>query len=154
MIRREADGKTPDGVLEETAFMAAGLKVMPKMGEAGFDALALAGMRAYAENGYTFAEEGSSMKTGDEARMGLAKSKKMLIDVVSYPDMTFADDPFGLDSPWYSPKLNNGYRIAGVKLSFDGSPQGKTAFLSQPYFVHPSANRRVFEAIRPFRRKK
>lgn len=137
MIRREADGKTPDGVLEETAFMAAGLKVMPKMGEAEFDALALAGMRAYAENGYTFAEEGRSMKTVDEAWMRLAKSKKMLIDVVSYLDMTFADDPFGLDSPWYSPKLKNGYRIAGVKLSFDGSPQGKTAFLSQPYFVPP-----------------
>lgn len=44
---------------------------------------------------------------------------------------------FGLDTPWYSRKLNHGYRIAGVKLSFDGSPQGKTAYLSQPYFIPP-----------------
>jgi predicted amidohydrolase YtcJ len=137
VIRREADGKTPDGVLEETAFMAAGLKVMPKMGQVEFDSLALAGMRTYAENGFTFAQEGRSIKTIDEAWMRLADGKKMLIDVVSYPDMTFADDPFGLDTPWHSSMMKNGYRIAGVKLSFDGSPQGKTAFLSQPYFIPP-----------------
>lgn len=137
VIRREKDGKTPDGVLEETAFMAAALKVMPKMGEAELDGLALAGMRSYAANGYTFAQEGRSMKTIDEAWIRLAEGNKMLIDLVSYPDMTFADAPFGLDTPWYSKTLKNGYRIAGVKLSFDGSPQGKTAFLSQPYFVPP-----------------
>ena len=137
VIRREADGKTPDGVLEETAYMLAGLKVMPRMGEAEFDAPAMAGMRAYASHGYTFAEEGRSMKTIDEAWIRLAESKKMLIDVVSYPDMTFADAPFGLDTPWYSKSLKNGYRIGGVKLSFDGSPQGKTAYLSQPYFIPP-----------------
>ncbi len=137
VIRREADGKTPDGVLEETAFMAAALKVMPKMGQEEFDALALEGMREYAKNGYTFAQEGRSMKTIDEAWMRLATNQKMLIDVVSYPDITFSDEPFGIDTPWFSKTLKNGYRIAGVKLSFDGSPQGKTAFLSQPYFVPP-----------------
>jgi predicted amidohydrolase YtcJ len=61
----------------------------------------------------------------------------MIIDVASYPDLTFSDTPFGLDTPWYSKTMKDGYRIAGVKLSFDGSPQGKTAFLSQPYFVPP-----------------
>jgi predicted amidohydrolase YtcJ len=137
VIRREKDGKTPDGVLEETAWMAAALKVMPKMGETEFDAIALSGMQVYAAQGFTFAEEGRSMKTIDEAWMRLAERKKMLIDVVSYPDMTFADTPFGLDTPWFSKTLKNGYRIAGVKFSFDGSPQGKTAYLSQPYFVPP-----------------
>ncbi len=33
--------------------------------------------------------------------------------------------------------MKNGYRIAGVKISLDGSPQGKTAFLTQPYLVPP-----------------
>jgi predicted amidohydrolase YtcJ len=61
----------------------------------------------------------------------------MLIDVASYPDLTFSDTPFGLDTPWYGKAMKNGYRIAGVKLSFDGSPQGKTAFLTQPYFIPP-----------------
>jgi predicted amidohydrolase YtcJ len=137
VIRREKDGKTPDGVLEETAFMVAAVKVLPKMGEAELDSLGLAGQRLYAANGYTFAQEGRSNIITDKTWMRLAEAKKMLIDVASYPDLTFSDTPFGLDTPWYSKTLNNRYRIAGVKLSFDGSPQGKTAFLSQPYFIPP-----------------
>lgn len=137
VIRREKDGKTPDGVLEETAFMIAAVKVLPKMGEAELDSLGLAGQRLYAANGYTFAQEGRSNAVLDKTWMRLAEAKKMLIDVASYPDMTFSDTPFGLDTAWYSKAMKNGYRIAGVKFSFDGSPQGKTAFLSQPYFIPP-----------------
>ena len=32
---------------------------------------------------------------------------------------------------------NSGLKIGGVKLSLDGSPQGKTAYLSKPYHVPP-----------------
>jgi hypothetical protein len=60
--------------------------------------------------------------------MRLAEKKEMLIDVISYPDISANESPFGLDSQWYSTKTLNGYRIAGVKISLDGSPQGKTAF--------------------------
>jgi predicted amidohydrolase YtcJ len=137
VIRREEDGKTPDGVLEETAFMVAAVKVLPKIGDAELDALGLAGQRLYAANGFTFAQEGRSNAMLDKTWMRLAEGKKMLIDVASYPDLTFSDTPFGMDTPWYSRTIKNGYRIAGVKLSFDGSPQGKTAFLSQPYFIPP-----------------
>ncbi len=137
IIRREKDGKTPDGVLEETAFMVAAVKVLPAMGEAELDSLAVAGQRLYAANGFTFAQEGRSNAMLDKTWMRMAEAKKMLIDVASYPDMTFSDTPFGLDTPWYSKTMKDGYRIAGVKFSFDGSPQGKTAFLSQPYFIPP-----------------
>jgi predicted amidohydrolase YtcJ len=137
VIRREKDGKTPDGVLEETIHYASLMKVMPKMGEAEFDGLAMAGMKLYAANGYTMAQEGRSVAPVDKTWMRLADGKKMLIDVLSYPDISSSDKPFGLDGEWYSPTLKNGYRIAGVKISLDGSPQGKTAFLSQPYLVPP-----------------
>jgi predicted amidohydrolase YtcJ len=137
VIRREADGKTPSGVLEETAFMMAGSKVLPKLGEPEFDALALAGMKLYAANGFTMAQEGRAIEINDRTWIRLANAGKMLIDVVSYPDITFSDNPFGVDTPWHSKELKNGYRIGGVKLSFDGSPQGKTAFLTQPYLIPP-----------------
>jgi predicted amidohydrolase YtcJ len=52
VIRREKDGKTPDGVLEETIHYASLMKIMPKMGQAEFDGLAKAGMKLYAANGY------------------------------------------------------------------------------------------------------
>ncbi len=113
VIRREADGKTPDGTLEETAFMVAAVKVLPKIGEAELDALGLAGQRLYAANGFTFAQEGRSNAMLDKTWMRLAEAKKMLIDVASYPDLTFSDTPFGMDTPWYSKTLKNGYRIAG-----------------------------------------
>ena len=137
VIRREKDGKTPDGVLEETIHLTALMKVMPKMGEAELDGLAQAGMKMYAANGYTMAEEGRSIELIDRCWMRLAEKEKLLIDVLSYPDISFSEKPFGLDTPWYSRNLKGGYRIAGVKISLDGSPQGKTAFLTQPYFVPP-----------------
>ena len=31
----------------------------------------------------------------------------------------------------------NGFRIGGIKLTFDGSPQGKTAWFTEPYVVPP-----------------
>ncbi len=137
VIRREQDGKTPDGVLEETIHLTALMKVMPKMGEAEFDGLALAGMKMYAAQGYTMAEEGRSLELIDKCWMRLAEKKMLLIDVLSYPDISFNENPYGLDTPWYSKSLKGGYRIAGVKISLDGSPQGKTAFLTQPYFIVP-----------------
>lgn len=137
VIRREKDGKTPNGVLEETIHYASLMKIMPKMGQAEFDGLAKAGMKLYAANGYTTAQEGRAIASVDQCWMRLAEKRDMLIDVISYPDISANESPFGLDSKWYSPKTLNGYRIAGVKISLDGSPQGKTAFLSQPYFVPP-----------------
>ena len=137
VIRREKDGKTPDGVLEETIHYASLTKIMPKMGQAEFDGLAKAGMKLYAAHGFTTAQEGRAIAPVDQCWMRLAEKKEMLIDVISYPDISANESPFGLDSKWYSPKTLNGYRIAGVKISLDGSPQGKTAFLSQPYFIPP-----------------
>jgi predicted amidohydrolase YtcJ len=137
IIRREQDGKTPDGVLEETIHYAAMVKILPTMGEAELDGLAQAGMKLYATHGYTMAQEGRSVAPVDKTWMRTADAKKMLIDVISYPDISSNEKPFGLDTPWYSKSMKNGYRIAGVKISLDGSPQGKTAFLSQPYFIPP-----------------
>ena len=82
--------------------------------------------------------------------MRLATAKKLVVDVVSYPGMCSTDAPFGMDSDWHSKDMQNGNRIGGVKLSFDGSPQGKTAFLSQPYYVAPhgaASNYRGYPAL-------
>jgi predicted amidohydrolase YtcJ len=150
VIRREKDGKTPDGVLEETIHYAVLLKLIPKMGEAEFDSLAQAGMKLYAANGFTMAQEGRSLAPTDQCWIRTAEKNAMLIDVVSYPDISGSEKPFGLDTRWYSKTMKNGFRIGGVKISLDGSPQGKTAYLSQPYFVPPhgqSSNYRGYAAM-------
>ncbi len=137
VIRRENDGKTPNGVLEETIHYAAMVKILPTMGEVEFNGLAQSGMKLYATHGYTMAQEGRSVAPVDKTWMRTAEAKKMLIDVISYPDISSNEKPFGMDTPWYSKAMKNGYRIAGVKISLDGSPQGKTAYLTQPYLVPP-----------------
>ena len=42
-----------------------------------------------------------------------------------------------LDEVDPSAVYRNRYRIGGVKLTIDGSPQGKTAWLTEPYYVVP-----------------
>jgi predicted amidohydrolase YtcJ len=137
VIRREADGKTPSGVLEEAAFHLAALRILPKLGEAELDALATAGLRSYAKHGFTFAQEGAATDGITQTWIRLARKQKLLIDVTSYSILLLSDQPLGLSTPWHSRSLKNGYKIGGVKLLLDGSPQGKTAYLSRPYYTPP-----------------
>jgi predicted amidohydrolase YtcJ len=67
------------------------------------------------------------------------------VDVIVYPDI------FGsaMDiAPTREYRRN--FRIGGAKATIDGSPQGKTAYLSRPYFVPPegqNADYRGYTAI-------
>ena len=135
VIQREADGKTPNGVLEETAFFAFAA-VIVKPSPESFVAMLLAGQDLYARFGFTTGHDGRTDKSTNEAWVALAKAGKLKIDVVSYPDITVPDAMGSMATPWHSRTYTNGFRIGGVKLSLDGSPQGKTAYLTQPYF-HP-----------------
>ena len=74
----------------------------------------------------------------------------MKIDVVSYMDMIFTDEPPELKTPWHSKTYNNRYRVGGVKLNLDGSIQGKTGYLTSPYKVPPpgaATNYRGYETL-------
>jgi predicted amidohydrolase YtcJ len=66
-----------------------------------------------------------------------AEAKKLDIDVVSYADINF--NVRAMTGNYYRADFsyNNHYRIGGVKIILDGSPQAMTAWLSQPYF-HPA----------------
>lgn len=56
------------------------------------------------------------------------------IDVLSYIDYTSKDI---LDGPWHSRDYRNRYRVAGLKITLDGSPQGRTAWRTVPYLLPP-----------------
>src|SRR5699024_11646464 len=64
-------------------------------------------------------------------------------DVVSYPDILVPSTNELLQPPYFhdtrsTPEYQQRFRIGGVKLTLDGSPQGKTAWLTTPYHVPPS----------------
>jgi predicted amidohydrolase YtcJ len=58
------------------------------------------------------------------------------MDVVAYPDIQGAAS--AISGPFLSKRYTGRFRIGGAKLSLDGSPQGKTAWLTEPYRVAPA----------------
>jgi len=135
IVRRETDGRTPNGVLEEMAFFGPIFTVLGDLDESANERIALAGVEAYTEFGFTTAQEGRASKAGSETWRRLASENRLAIDVAVYPDIQ-AEAEY-MKQVGVSPTYANHFRVAGVKLSLDGSPQGKTAWLSKPYQVPP-----------------
>jgi hypothetical protein len=140
-IRCKADGVTPNGVLEENAFFSA-LATF----EEGIDTeynleLFSLGIKSFTRFGYTTAQEGRAFTPTVELAELKANNEKLPIDVALYVDFTGKDllktSNFYSGSGYDGITYKNGLRIAGLKMTLDGSPQGKTAWLSKPYFVPP-----------------
>ncbi len=150
VIRREVDGKTPNGVLEETAFMLGAMKIFPRLTPEQFAQLAVMGQEMYVRHGFTTGQEGRATGPAHQSFVRLAEANRMLIDVVSYLDMVFTDEPPEMATAWHARRYTNRYRIGGVKLNLDGSIQGKTGYLSQPYAKPPpgaATNYRGYETL-------
>ncbi|MFM9852103.1 MAG: amidohydrolase, partial [Sphingomonadaceae bacterium] len=147
LIRREADGKTPSGVLEERAMEVLYGFLTPKSLDPGVASL-LAGLKIYASNGITTAQDGRVTGAAWAALAEAARRDVLPIDTVALiafePVLSQAiRDKIGQP---YSNRL----RIAGVKLVVDGSPQGRTAWLHDPVPVPPEgkgADYRGYPAI-------
>ena len=135
VIRRQKGSQEPDGVLEETAHMALYAKV-PKPGLAESLSLIAKALNTYASMGITTVQDGGAMPENLALLSEAARTKLLTLDVVAYrlllpPSGRFPED---LGFGTYRDRL----KIGGVKLILDGSPQGKTAFLKDPYHVPPS----------------
>jgi predicted amidohydrolase YtcJ len=135
VIRREKDGKTPNGVLEETAMMKAAFGLIRKFDDEDNERMALAGLMAYAEFGFTTAQEGRASAANLKTWKRLADKQQLILDVAVYPDIYM--EQALLKGRTISTQYENHFRFAGIKMSLDGSPQGRTAWLSQPYLIPP-----------------
>ena len=130
-FRRKEGSQEPNGVLEEYAFFYLVSKLAANFDNDINDALVEEGAKLVASFGYTTAQEGRAIGPGLEAMKRVADSGRLAIDLVAYPDILEVDT--------IKPTMHytNNYRVGGVKLTIDGSPQGKTAWLTEPYFVVP-----------------
>lgn len=134
LIRREDNSSEPNGVLEELAAIPYMLEaVAPKSKEAILKFFE-AGQEMALSYGYTTAQEGRAMQN-HEMLAAMAESNLFKLDVVSYIDYAFVDKY--MDSKWNGKAYNNGYRIGGMKVTLDGSPQGRTAWRTEPYLIPP-----------------
>ena len=94
-----------------------------------------AGQMLYAESGITTAQEGATHLPQMETIKRASDAGVNIIDVVAFPFITDVDKILVKfpKSGWG--KYNNGFKVGGVKITIDGSPQGKTAFFSKPYLT-------------------
>ncbi len=139
VIRRKKGTHEPDGVLEEAAFFNSLGKVLGKLGPAENEAILKAGTELYAKFGYTTAQEGRGTPGAIGTMISAAEKGELKIDVVVYADIVGAADM--IKAPLLSRGYTNHFRIGGAKLNLDGSPQGKTAFLTKPYFQVPEGQK-------------
>jgi predicted amidohydrolase YtcJ len=130
VIRRRAGSSEPDGVLEENAHNAAAAKLLGGLGAEAMKALARAGVDLWARYGYTTAQEGRTSTPVSQLLRALAAEGGLKIDVAAYPDV-LVDREFIRKNA--SPTYVNRLRVAGAKLTIDGSPQGFTAWRDRPY---------------------
>jgi predicted amidohydrolase YtcJ len=133
IIRRE-NGNEPNGVLEELAAIPYMLKVLNPTSKEAADHFFEAGQEMALSFGYTTAQEGRAMEN-HEMLVNASQAEKLKLDVVSYVDYLFVDKY--MNSKWNSRSYDNHYRIGGMKLTLDGSPQGRTAWRTQPYLLPP-----------------
>ncbi len=132
LIGRKADGCEPNGYLEETAMLQLQKAVA---GQVQYDLAALMrGMQQiYIENGITTVQDGASTMQEILLLDQMARKQQLQVDVVAYPLLT-ADGKCVREQFDHLSGSGSGHlRIGGYKLILDGSPQGRSAWMSEPY---------------------
>ncbi len=140
-IRRYENSSEPNGVFEETA--AYPLQQLAMSAYKDPIGSVEKAMKIYARNGITTAQDGASSPE-TIVLMKAADSQGMInLDVISYPI-----GQNGLDKSLDSINFGNyegRIKIGGIKLILDGSPQGKTAYLTEPYYKPPHSESKSYK---------
>lgn len=131
VIRRQEGSREPNGVLEETAFFPVIMKLLGRVGPEGAQTFIRAGSQLWARFGYTTAQEGRSSPGSIKAMQTVADAGGLKIDVATYADILVDREVIKNN---VSPTYKNRFRVAGAKLTIDGSPQGFTAWRDRPYY--------------------
>lgn len=137
-IVRVSGSNEPNGVLEETAMYLAmrGLSSAPQSANT-IKTTFKAAQEYYASFGITTVQEGAASHESVLLYEDLGASGDLFLDIVAYPTWD-AYSMMKLDGYAPSKTYTNNFRIGGAKIVLDGSPQGKTAFMTQPYLNPPA----------------
>lgn len=129
-IGRWPDGR-PNGYLEETAFteLTSG---MSRPDQAQMMKNLSAAEEIYLSHGITTIQDGLTKAPEWDMLKMMADHEAFKADVVAYVDIK--DNARIMDeNPEYVGKYKNHLKIGGYKLFLDGSPQGRTAWMQEPY---------------------
>jgi predicted amidohydrolase YtcJ len=134
VIRRIPGSSEPDGVVEESAVWQIYLASPKPSLEASVELLTSV-QDYYASQGITTVQEGGATPEDINTFNAAASQKKLVLDIVAYA--LWVPNQAEMPAPGQFGEYSNRFKIGGIKLVLDGSPQGKTAYLSKPYEVAP-----------------
>lgn len=130
-IGRVDGSNEPNGYLEEKAFITVSQKIPQKSLEEVCKFVALA-QDIYLSYGITTVQDGIVRNLEMPQLKYLADNNMLKVDVVGYVDIKDFKNLLD-ENKEYVKKYVNNLKLGGYKMFLDGSPQGKTAWLTEPY---------------------
>ena len=134
VVVRKPGTNEPYGLIMETAYLPV-FSALPKPTREQEASWSTAGQTLYAEAGITLAHEGATHADELEVIQRATAVGANIIDVVAYPFMTDLGKIIPANPVTGWGKYDKHLKIGGVKITADGSPQGKTAFFTTPYLT-------------------
>ena len=131
-----------DGYAEEPAAMNPFYAVTtPRLG-LDFNAMIGDMQRIYLEHGVTTCQDGATAPDMAAVMAGLAKAGLLQMDIVAYPMWgTDVMATLAANAEFDSQRYTGHFRFGGLKMFLDGSPQGLTAWMTEPYVEGPDGER-------------
>jgi predicted amidohydrolase YtcJ len=148
IVRKEGSNE-PDGLVMETAFLPI-FASLPKPTREQEVEWSIAGQLLYAAVGITTAHEGATHAADVAVMQRAAAAGATLIDVIAYPFILDLDAILEDNPPTAFGTYHNRVKLGGVKITLDGSPQGRTAFFTTPYLVDGPDGQKNWTGELPF----
>ena len=130
-IARMSGSQEPNGLVQETAmypFMGTVLEIAAKNQGKNFDAT----QEYYASNGITTAQDGMTDRNAIAFFKKQAADGKLKIDLMALGGNNDLKTNLA-DTTIHFKTYQNHFKVQGTKIVADGSPQGKTAFFTEPF---------------------
>ncbi|MBW3521466.1 amidohydrolase [Chryseobacterium sp. NKUCC03_KSP] len=148
-LGRDKNGKL-NGKLEENASFTVLLTITEKMKTGDSKAQAMENLMKAQEEWLSYGQtticDGRTMGETVDLLEQAAAEHLFKADVVYFPDYEYFKKDLDVFKPKYM-KYKDHLKLGGFKFSDDGSPQGKTAWLTQPYLVPPEGQSKDYKGF-------
>ncbi|UIR55622.1 amidohydrolase [Sphingobacterium sp. SRCM116780] len=142
-----------NGKLEENASFTALMKLtelLPKPAKTEGLSQSLKDFLAAQDEWFSYGQtticDGRTMGVGLSLLREAAEKNLLKADVIYFPDFEANKKDWESFLPNYM-KYKNRLKVGGFKFSDDGSPQGKTAWLTKPYLVPPEGQNKDYKGF-------
>jgi predicted amidohydrolase YtcJ len=134
IIARKPGTSEPSGLLMETAFLPI-FASLPKPSPDEVMAALDQAQAVYAAAGVTTAHDGATHMADLAILERGAREGRLFLDVIAYPFITEMDEVLREHPASSFGKYEGRLKLGGIKITCDGSVQGKTAYFTSPYLT-------------------